>query len=68
MGIIKEPKGINFTVDPRPISAQDRKDITEIIAHYKLTGKKIRKTTVTLCATKSKRKKVTITQKKLKAS
>jgi hypothetical protein len=41
MGHIKEPVGINFTVDPTPLSSEDRKKISEIIAFYKKTGKKI---------------------------
>lgn len=41
MGHIKEPTGINFTVDPTPLSSEDRKKISEIIAFYKKTGKKI---------------------------
>jgi len=40
MGHIKEPFGINFIVDPAPLSSDDRKKISEIIAHYKATGKK----------------------------
>ncbi len=43
MGIIKEPKGINFAVDPKPLTAQDKKEISEIIAFYKATGKKLPK-------------------------
>lgn len=41
MGYIKEPEGIDFVVDPTPLTAGDRKKISEIIAHYKATGKKI---------------------------
>lgn len=41
MGYIKEPAGIDFVVDPTPITAADRKRISEIIAHYKATGKKM---------------------------
>lgn len=40
MGYIKEPKGIDFIVDPTPLTVGDRKKISEIIAHYKATGKK----------------------------
>lgn len=42
MGCIKEPTGINFVVDPTPLTATDRKKISEIIAYYKATGKKPR--------------------------
>ena len=41
MGHIKEPDGIDFVVDPAPLTATDRKMISEIIACYKATGRKI---------------------------
>ena len=41
MGYIKEPVGIDFVVDPTPLTAADRKKISEIIAYYKAPGKKI---------------------------
>jgi hypothetical protein len=41
MGHIKEPAGIDFTVDPTPLTTEDRKKMNEIIAHYKATGKKM---------------------------
>lgn len=41
MGHIKEPVGIDFVVDPTPLTAEDRKQISEIIAYYKATGKKM---------------------------
>ena len=41
MGYIKEPAGIDFIVDPTPLTAADRKKISEIIAYYKATGKKM---------------------------
>lgn len=41
MGYIKEPAGVDFVVDPTPVTAADIKKISEIIAHYKATGKKI---------------------------
>lgn len=40
MGYIKEPVGIDFVVDPTPLTAADKKKISEIIAYYKATGKK----------------------------
>lgn len=43
MEIIKEPKGINFIVDPRPLTAEERKEISDVIAFYKATGKKMPK-------------------------
>lgn len=41
MGYIKEPAGIDFVVDPKPLTLADRKKISEIIAYYKATGKKM---------------------------
>jgi hypothetical protein len=40
MGYIKEPAGIDFIVDPKPLTPEDRKRMSAIIAHYKATGKK----------------------------
>ena len=40
MGYIKEPSGIDFIVDPSPFTTEDRKQISEIIAYYKATGRK----------------------------
>lgn len=40
MGYIKEPAGVDFVVDPTPLTVADRKKISEIIAYYKATGKK----------------------------
>jgi hypothetical protein len=41
MGYIKEPAGIDFFVDTKPLTAADRKKISEIIAYYKATGRKL---------------------------
>jgi len=41
MGFIKEPTGIDFVVDPTPLTAEDRKRISDIIAYYKATGRKM---------------------------
>lgn len=41
MGHIKEPLGVDFIVDPTPLTNKDRQRISEIIAHYKVTGKKL---------------------------
>jgi hypothetical protein len=39
MGIIREPEGVDFVVDPRPLKEWEKKQISDIIAHYKTTGK-----------------------------
>jgi len=41
MGYIKEPIGVDFFVDPKPLTAADKKRISEIIAYYKATGRKM---------------------------
>lgn len=41
MGYIKEPIDVNFVVDSKPLTSEDRKLITDAIAYYKATGKKI---------------------------
>lgn len=59
MGYIKEPAGIDFVVDPTPLTAADRKKISEIIAYYKATGKKMprQKSTTKTHLTGTKKKK-----------
>ncbi|PSL50268.1 hypothetical protein CLV51_1011612 [Chitinophaga niastensis] len=42
MGYIKEPKGIDFVVDPIPLTEKDKVMISKVIAHYKATGRKKR--------------------------
>ena len=42
VGYIKEPKGIDFLVDPNPLTEEDRRMISETIAYYKATGRKRR--------------------------
>lgn len=39
MGYIKEPKGVDFVVEPHVVTAEDRRIISEAIAHYKAVGK-----------------------------
>lgn len=38
MGHIKEP--VDFFVENKPVTEEDRKQISEIIAYYKATGRK----------------------------
>ena len=59
MGYIKEPAGVDFVVDSTPLTTADRKKISEIIACYKATGKKMplqKETTKTRLASTSKKK------------
>lgn len=39
MGLIREPKGVDFIVEPSILTDKDRKIISQIIANYKKTGK-----------------------------
>lgn len=41
MGYIKEPAGVEFIVDPTPLTREERKNISAIIAYYKATGRKM---------------------------
>jgi hypothetical protein len=38
MGYIKEPEGVDFEVDSRPLNDWEKAQISDIIAHYKKTG------------------------------
>jgi len=42
MAHIKEPDGIDFVVESKPLSDSERKQISEIIEHYKATGRKMK--------------------------
>ena len=59
MGYIKEPAGIDFVVDSTPLTTADRKKISEIIAYYKSTGKKmpLQKSATKIHVTSTSRKK-----------
>ena len=59
MGYIKEPAGVDFVVDPTPLTTADRKKISEIIAYYKATGKKmpLQKSTTKIRLTNTGKKK-----------
>ncbi|MEO8108671.1 MAG: hypothetical protein ABI594_01495 [Ginsengibacter sp.] len=39
MGLIREPKGVDFIVGPSIVTNEDKKMISDIIANYKKTGK-----------------------------
>jgi hypothetical protein len=56
MGHIKEPKGVDFFVDSKPLTSEDLKLISEEIAYYKATGRKKRPTAARRVIAKSKRK------------
>ncbi|MCB0737479.1 MAG: hypothetical protein KDC92_08195 [Bacteroidetes bacterium] len=38
MGIVREPDGVGFEVDSRPLKEHEKNQISEIIRHYKETG------------------------------
>ena len=60
MGYIKEPLGVDFFVDPKPLTVADRKRISEIIAYYKATGRKmpLKKSKTKAGSTTTKKKRV----------
>jgi hypothetical protein len=39
MGYVKEPKGVDFVVEPHVVTEEDKRIISDAIAHYKTTGK-----------------------------
>ena len=39
MGYIKEPKGVDFLVEPHVLTDEDQRIMSKIIADYKATGK-----------------------------
>lgn len=39
MGYIREPKGVDFVVEPHVVTDEDRKIMSKIIADYKASGK-----------------------------
>jgi hypothetical protein len=40
MGHVKEPEGVDFYVDSTPLTQEDKKQISDVIAYYKRTGRK----------------------------
>lgn len=60
MGHIKEPDGIDFVVDSKPLSVIERKQISEIIAQYKATGIKKKMLLSTRGKTRKRQKPVNV--------
>jgi len=60
MGYINEPEGIDFYVDSKPYTEKDKKEISEIIAYYKLTGRKKKITSKLVQKPVSKKKQKTL--------
>ena len=46
MGLIKEPKDIDFYVDPRPLTPKEQKMISDFIKTDKLKNKRRKKTKI----------------------
>lgn len=40
MGYVNEPDGVDFYVDPKPLTDKDKREFSEVIAYYKSTGRK----------------------------
>jgi hypothetical protein len=55
MGLIKEPKGIDFVVGPSVLTEKDRQLISSAIADYKRTGKLPSKSSLLLHRGKNKK-------------
>lgn len=43
MGYIKEPKGVDFVIESKPLTDKDRKEISQFIADYKSKNKRSQK-------------------------
>ena len=39
MGYIKEPKGVDLIIESRPLTDEDREEISSFIRHYKRRAK-----------------------------
>jgi hypothetical protein len=50
MGLIKEPKNIDFYVDPRPLTAKEQKKISDFIKADKKKNKRRAKTKISTTA------------------
>jgi hypothetical protein len=59
MGHIKEPKGVDFYVDSKPLTAEDLQLINEAITYYKATGRKMRPNAPKKTVISKKKRKVT---------
>lgn len=72
MGHIKEPVGIDLNIGPMPFTAEDRQEISEIIARYKNTGElpspqrksRAKKKLSTVAASQSVRTKAKVSKRK----
>jgi hypothetical protein len=56
MGYIREPKGVDFVVEPHVVTDEDRKIMSKIIADYKATGKITRASRPKRKASRTKKK------------
>ena len=55
MGYIREPDGVDFVVEPKPLTEAEKAQISEVIKHFKKTGR-IKK----IIPVKKSKKKVTV--------
>jgi hypothetical protein len=63
MGIVKEPKGVDFVVDSRSLTNSEKSEISDVIAQYKKTGN-IKITSATKNKKQSKKESDSIISKK----
>lgn len=54
MGLIKEPDGVDFTIQSPPLTDKERKEISDFIRSGKLEHKKKQKQTISKKASKIK--------------
>ena len=55
MGLAREPEGVDFVVDSRPLKEWEKEQISEVIRHYKETGE-IKKIPVSVKKGRSRKK------------
>lgn len=60
MGHIKEPQGVDFFVDSRPLTREEKQQISEAIAYFKRTGKKMPTTKNASSKRKPRKKKTSV--------
>lgn len=58
MGLIKEPKGVDFIIKSEPLTDKEQAAISEFIKNYKMKYSKKKTTTAKKSATSNTRKKV----------
>jgi len=66
MAHIKEPYGVDFLVENKPVTEEDKKLISNVILHYKKTGKIIMGNKAPAVPSKKRQTKSNILKRKTK--